>query len=132
MKLARRKFLHVGHCRPAGRFASRKSADISHPTHHHDRPNGCRNTYRYRRATHAADLVVGHVDMIDIRSGVRDAANCSFAPKEWLVADALGDPLLRLLPADVNVMLADEAAMLATVLGEDGEVLARCITLAEG
>lgn len=56
---------------------------------------------------------------------IRRTPALAFAPPEWLAADALDDSYFRLLPAGVNIIMADEAAMLASLFGDDGELAAR-------
>jgi hypothetical protein len=56
---------------------------------------------------------------------IRRTPALAFAAPEWLAADALDDGYFRLLPAGMNVIMADEAAMLARVFAEDGELAAR-------
>ena len=45
---------------------------------------------------------------------IRRTPALAFAPPEWLAADALDESYFRLLPAGVNIIMADEAAMLAS------------------
>jgi hypothetical protein len=56
---------------------------------------------------------------------VRRTPALSFGEPEWLPPDALDDTLFRLLPSGVTTITAEEAAMLAAVFGEDGEMPAR-------
>jgi hypothetical protein len=49
----------------------------------------------------------------------------SFGPPEWLAAYALDDTYFRLLPSGQSTVTAEEAAMLAAVFAEDGELPAR-------
>ena len=48
-----------------------------------------------------------------------------FAPAEWLGADAIDEHYFRLLPVGQSAVTAEEAAMLADVFGEDGELPAQ-------
>jgi hypothetical protein len=56
---------------------------------------------------------------------IRRTPALSFGPPEWLPADALDESYFRLLPSRQSVVTAEEAAMLAAVFGEDGELPAR-------
>jgi hypothetical protein len=58
-------------------------------------------------------------------SGAFRATHLSFGPPEWLPADALDDTYFRVLPSGPSSMTVEEAAMLATVFGEDGEIPAQ-------
>jgi hypothetical protein len=46
-------------------------------------------------------------------------------PAEWLPADALDSTYFRLLPSGQRTVTAEEAAMLAVIFAEDGELPAR-------
>jgi hypothetical protein len=56
---------------------------------------------------------------------IRRTPALSFGPPEWLAADALDETYFRLLPSGQSTVTAEEAAMLAAVFGEDGELPAR-------
>jgi hypothetical protein len=49
----------------------------------------------------------------------------AFAPAEWLAPDAIDEHYFRLLPVGQGAVTAEEAAMLANVFGEDGELPAQ-------
>jgi hypothetical protein len=46
-------------------------------------------------------------------------------PPEWLPADAIDERYFTLLPSGASTVTTEEAAMLAAVFGEDGELPAR-------
>jgi hypothetical protein len=74
-----------------------------------------------------AVLTVGvsdHECMAVIRR-IRRTPAISFSPAEWLPADALDDAYFRLLPSGQTTVTAEEAAMLAAVFAEEGELPAR-------
>jgi hypothetical protein len=56
---------------------------------------------------------------------IRRTPALSFGPPEWLPADALDDAYFRLLPSGQNTVTPEEAAVLAAVFAEDGELPAR-------
>ena len=56
---------------------------------------------------------------------IRRTPALAFGPAEWLPADALDDTYFRLLPSGQSTVTAEEAAMLAAVFAEDGELPAR-------
>jgi hypothetical protein len=56
---------------------------------------------------------------------IRRTPGPNFAAPEWLAADAIDETYFRLLPADVSIIRAEEAVMLATVFAENGEIPAR-------
>jgi hypothetical protein len=55
----------------------------------------------------------------------RGIPRTGFGPAEWLPADALDDTYFRVLPSGQSTVTAEEAAMLAVVFAEDGELPAR-------
>jgi transposase len=56
---------------------------------------------------------------------IRRTPALAFGPAEWLPADALDDTYFRVLPSGESTVTAEEAAMLAAVFAEDGELPAR-------
>jgi hypothetical protein len=56
---------------------------------------------------------------------IRRAPAVSFGPTEWLPADGLDDAYFRLLPSGQSTVMPEEAAVLAAVFAEHGEVPAR-------
>jgi plasmid maintenance system antidote protein VapI len=56
---------------------------------------------------------------------IRRTPAIAFAPAEWLGADAIDEHYFRLLPVGQTAVTAEEAAMLADVFGEDGELPAQ-------
>jgi len=79
------------------------------------------------RSGEEAMLTVGvsRCERLGIIRRIRRMPALSFAPPEWLAADALDDSYFRLLPPGVSCIMAEEAAMLANVFREDGELAAR-------
>jgi hypothetical protein len=79
------------------------------------------------RSREEAVLAVGvsRRERLAVIQRIRRTPALSFAPPEWLPPDAIDDTLLRLLPSGVTTIMAEEAAMLAAVFGEDGEMPAR-------
>jgi hypothetical protein len=59
------------------------------------------------------------------RTTCRRTPALSFGPPKWLPADALDDAYFRLLPSGQSTVTAEEAAVLAAVFAEDGELPAR-------
>jgi hypothetical protein len=79
------------------------------------------------RSGEEAVLTVGvsyHERMVVIRR-IRRTPALSFGPAEWLPPDALDDTYFQLLPSGQTSVTPEEAAMLATVFAEDGELPAR-------
>ena len=79
------------------------------------------------RSGEEAVLTIGvsrHDRMAVIRR-IRHTPALSFGPPEWLAADALDDTYFRLLPSGQSTVTVEEAAMLAAVFAEDGELPAR-------
>jgi hypothetical protein len=79
------------------------------------------------RSGEEAVLTIGvshHKRMAVIRRIHRTPA-LSFGPPEWLPADALDETYFRLLPSGQSTVTPEEAAMLATIFAEDGELPAR-------
>jgi len=79
------------------------------------------------RSGEEAVLTIGvsrHDRMAVIRR-IRHTPALSFGPAEWLAADALDETYFRLLPSGQSTVTAEEAAMLAAVFAEDGELPAR-------
>jgi hypothetical protein len=58
---------------------------------------------------------------------IRRTPALSFTPAEWLPPDTIDDTLFGLLPTGVTTITAEEAAMLAAVFGQDGEMPARAV-----
>ena len=56
---------------------------------------------------------------------IRRTPEVDFGKPEWLAADALDDGYFRIWPAGASIIRADEAAMLAGVFAENGEIPAR-------
>jgi hypothetical protein len=79
------------------------------------------------RSGEEAVLTVGvtHHERVAVIRRIRRTPALSFAPAEWLPSDALDDTYFRLLPTGENSVTPEEAAMLAAVFGEDGEIPAR-------
>ena len=79
------------------------------------------------RSGEEAILAVGvsRGDRLAVIQRIRHAPALSFSPAEWLPPDAVDETLFRLLPSGVTTIMAEEAAMLAAVFGEDGEMPAR-------
>jgi hypothetical protein len=48
-----------------------------------------------------------------------------FMPPEWLRPESLDEDYFRLLPSGSNELTAEEAAILAAVFGEEGELPAK-------
>jgi hypothetical protein len=56
---------------------------------------------------------------------IRRTPALAFGPAEWLPAHALDDTYFRVLPSGQSTVTAEEAAMLAALFAEDGELPAR-------
>jgi hypothetical protein len=68
---------------------------------------------------------VSRHDRLAVIRRIRHTPALSFCPQEWLAPDALDDTYFRLLPSGQSTVTAEEAAMLAAVFAEDGELPAR-------
>ena len=79
------------------------------------------------RSGEEAVLTIGvsHHERMAVIRRIRRTPVLSFGPTEWLPANALDDTYFRLLPAGLSTVTAEEAAMLAAVFAEDGELPAR-------
>jgi hypothetical protein len=56
---------------------------------------------------------------------IRRTPKVTFEPPEWLGADQIDGEYFRLLPSGQTTVAAEEAAMLASIFAEDGELPAR-------
>jgi len=56
---------------------------------------------------------------------IRRTPKVAFEPPEWLGPDQIDGEYFRLLPSGQTTVAAEEAAMLATIFAEDGELPAR-------
>jgi hypothetical protein len=70
-------------------------------------------------------IAVSRHDRMAVIRRIRHTPVLSFGPPEWLAADALDDTYFPLLPSGQSTVTAEEAAMLAAVFAEDGELPAR-------
>jgi hypothetical protein len=79
------------------------------------------------RSGEEAVLTIGvsRHDRMAVMRRIRHTPALSFGPPEWLPADALDETYFRLLPSGQSAVTAEEAAMLAAVFGDDGELPAR-------
>jgi hypothetical protein len=79
------------------------------------------------RSGEEAVLTIGvsHHERMAVIRRIRRAPSLSFGPPEWLPAEALDDAYFRLLPSGQSTVTPEEAAVLATVFAEDGELPAR-------
>ena len=79
------------------------------------------------RSGEEAVLTIGvsHHERMAVIRRIRRTPALSFAPPEWLPADALDDAYFRLLPSGQSTVTPEEAAVLAAVFAEDGELPAR-------
>jgi hypothetical protein len=79
------------------------------------------------RSGEEAVLTIGvsRHDRMGVIRRIRRTPALSFGPPEWLAADALDETYFRLLPSGQSTVTAEEAAMLAAVFAEDGELPAR-------
>jgi hypothetical protein len=79
------------------------------------------------RSGEEAVLTIGvsHHERMAVIRRIRRTPALAFGPSEWLPPDALDDTYFRLLPSGQNTVSAEEAAMLAAVFAEDGELPAR-------
>jgi hypothetical protein len=79
------------------------------------------------RSGEEAVLAIGvsYHERLGVIRRIRRAPGLVFMPPEWLRADALDENYFRLLPSGQNIVTAEEAAMLAAMFGEDGELPAR-------
>jgi hypothetical protein len=68
---------------------------------------------------------VSHHERMAVIRRIRRTPALAFGPAEWLPADALDDTYFRVLPSGQSTVTAEEAAMLAAVFAEDGELPAR-------
>ena len=79
------------------------------------------------RSGEEAVLTIGvsHHERSGVIRRIRRTPSIAFTPPEWLGADAIDEHYFRLLPVGQNAVTAEEAAMLADVFGEDGELPAQ-------
>jgi hypothetical protein len=79
------------------------------------------------RSGEEAVLTIGvsHHERMAVIRRIRRTPALSFGPPEWLPADALDDAYFRLLPSGQSTVTPEEAAALAAVFAEDGELPAR-------
>jgi hypothetical protein len=79
------------------------------------------------RSGEEAVLTIGvsRCERLGVIRRVRRTPAVRFGPPEWLAADALDETYFRLSPA--GAIRAEEAAMLTTVFGDNGEAPARRI-----
>jgi hypothetical protein len=68
---------------------------------------------------------VSHHERMAVIRRIRRTPALSFGPPEWLPADAVDDGYFRLLPSGQSTVTPEEAAALAAVFAEDGELPAR-------
>ena len=68
---------------------------------------------------------VSHRERLGVIRRIRRTPALALEPPEWLAADAIDERYFQFLPAGANSVTAEEAAMLAAVFGEDGELPAR-------
>jgi hypothetical protein len=76
------------------------------------------------RSGEEAVLAIGvsRTERLGVLRRIRRTPGLVFMPPEWLRADTLDENYFRLLPSGQNTVSAEEAAMLAAVFGEDGEL----------
>ena len=79
------------------------------------------------RSGEEAVLTIGvsHRERLGVIRRIRRTPSIAFTPPEWLGADAIDEHYFRLLPVGQTAVTAEEAAMLADVFGEDGELPAQ-------
>ena len=79
------------------------------------------------RSGEEAVLTIGvsRQQRLGVMRRIRRTPAIAFAPAEWLAADAIDEHYFRLLPVGQTAVTAEEAAMLADVFGEDGELPAQ-------
>ena len=82
------------------------------------------------RSGEEAVLTIGVTrhDRLGVIRRIRRIPALGFAAPEWLAADAIDDAYFRLQPAAASAVMADEAAMLARMFGDNGEVPARRVS----
>ena len=68
---------------------------------------------------------VSRQQRVGVMRRIRRTPLLAFAPAEWLAADAIDAHYFRLLPVGQTTVTAEEAAMLADIFGEDGELPAQ-------
>jgi hypothetical protein len=68
---------------------------------------------------------VSRTDPVGVLRRIRRTPGLVFMPPEWLRADTIDEHYFRLLPSGQSAVTAEEAAMLAAVFGDDGELPAR-------
>jgi hypothetical protein len=79
------------------------------------------------RSGEEALLAIGmsHIERLGVIRRIRRTPGPILMPPEWLRADAINEGYYRLLPSGQSTVSTEEAAMLAAVFGEDGELPAR-------
>jgi len=79
------------------------------------------------RSGEEAVLTIGvsHHERLGVIRRIRRTPSIVFAPAEWLGADTIDEHYFRLLPAGRTAVTAEEAAMLADVFAENGELPAQ-------
>ena len=79
------------------------------------------------RSSEEAVLAIGvsRTQRLGVIRRIRRTPGLVLMPLEWLRADALDENYFRLLPSGQNNVTAEEAAALAAMFGEDGELPAR-------
>jgi hypothetical protein len=79
------------------------------------------------RSGEEAVLTIGvsHQQRLGVMRRIRRTPTIAFAPAEWLAPDAIDEHYFRLPPVGQGAVTVEEAAMLADVFGEDGELPAQ-------
>jgi hypothetical protein len=72
-----------------------------------------------------ATIGVSHRERLGVMRRVRRTPGLVFMPLEWLRPESLDETYFRLLPSGSIEVAAEEAAMLAAMFGENGELPAR-------
>ena len=72
-----------------------------------------------------ATIGVSHRERLGVIRRIRRTPGLVFMPLEWLRPESLDESYFRLLPSGSIEVAAEEAAMLAAMFGENGELPAR-------
>jgi hypothetical protein len=81
----------------------------------------------FKRSGEEAVLAIGvsRTERLGVIRRIRRTPGLVFMPPEWLRAEALDENYFRLLPSGQSNVTTEEAAMLAAMFGEGGELPAR-------
>lgn len=70
---------------------------------------------------------VSRYERLGVIRRIRRTPGPDFGTAEWVAADTIDQTYFRLSPAGVGTIMANEAAMLAAVFGENGDIPARLV-----